>query len=176
MAIILQITDDQQCPNEIGSRNAPRKFWDISRPTPEWISDDTITFECFSEDYKLVNCSCTKYNVYHLDYEDKVVPGLVSQITGTYESINVPGILAPVYYEKIQDEYLYSQHPHGKVWIFSSKISQFRRHQVRINFDEVLSCPDSSNSGAWERLVTHTDDGQDIFVKDEHIKVKCIDD
>ena len=66
----------------------------------------------------------------------------------------------------------FGHHPQGKVWQVSSKLSTT---PMRVVFDSDMSCPDSSDSVTWEWFNTTTPEGQQIYIKDEHIKVKCID-
>ena len=82
------------------------------------------------------------------------------------------GLLAPLYYEKSKDLYLFSHHPQGKVWQVSSKLSTT---PMRVVFEKDMSCPDSSDTVTWEWFNTTTPEGQQIYVKDDHIKVKCLD-
>ena len=93
---------------------------------------------------------------------------------GIYEKIDEKevGLLAPLYFEKHKNLYLFSHHPQGKVWQVSSKLSTT---PMRVVFENDMSCPDSSKTVTWEWFNTTTPEGQQIYVKDDHIKVKCLD-
>ena len=124
--------------------------------------------------YKPVECTCNTYKVFHLVYETGSAPDAVSYLMGNFEKITALdyGLLAPLYYEKSKDLYLFSHHPQGKVWQVSSKLSTT---PMRVVFGDDASCPDSPNAGDWEWFNTTTTEGQQVYIKDEHIKVKCID-
>lgn len=170
--------DDTQCPDKSGGKNVSRLYIDSSEPSPggtgKWTKDDTLTFECKTANYKAVSCSCKAYKVFHLVYTEGTVPDQISYLMGIFKkTVSTDfGLLAPLYYEKAKDLYLFSHHPQGKVWQVSSKLSTT---PMRVVFDSDMSCPDSSDSVTWEWFNTTTPEGQQIYIKDEHIKVKCID-
>ena len=117
------------------------------------------------------------YKVYTLLYNG-TTPDQVSYLMGNFTKIDPLGygLLAPLYHEKSKDLYLFSHHPQGKVWQVSSKLFTT---PMRVVFDKDMSCPDSTNpsgSTTWEWFNTTTAEGQQIYIKDHHIKVKCIDD
>ncbi len=122
----------------------------------------------------MVECTCQAYKLFHLVYKDGEAPDAVSHLMGIYKKINANdfGLLAPLYYEKSKDLYLFSHHPQGKVWQISSKLSTT---PMRVVFDGDMSCPDSSNDVTWEWYNTTTPEGQQIYVEDENIKIKCVD-
>ena len=105
---------------------------------------------------------------------------------GIYEKIDEKevGLLAPLYFEKHKNLYLFSHHPQGKVWQVSSKLSTT---PLRVVMDSQkdksgkpkMSCPDSDtgsgNGPHWEWFNTTTPEGQQIYIQDDRIKVKCID-
>jgi len=171
--------DDTQCPDRAGGKNVSRLYIDSSEPSPggtgKWLPDKTLTFECKSPDYKVVSCECKTYKVYHLVYEDDSgPPDAVQYLTGIFKNVNSEeqGLLAPLFYDKAKDLYLFSHHPQGKVWQISSKLSTT---PMRVVFEKEMSCPGSSKDVVWEWFNTTTSEGQQIYVKDDHIKVKCID-
>ena len=153
-------------------------YIDSSEPSPggtgKWTKDETLTFECKTSDYKAVECTCQAYKVFHLVYQEGSVPDAVSYLMGTFKKTDSKefGLLAPLYYEKSKDLFLFSHHPQGKVWQVSSKLSTT---PMRVVMKSDMSCPDSSNEVSWEWFNTTTAEGQQIYIKDEHIKVKCID-
>lgn len=124
--------------------------------------------------YQPIKCTCNTYKVFHLIYSNGTVPDAVSYLMGVYEKIDAleVGLLAPLYYEKSKDLYLFSHHPQGKVWQVSSKLSTT---PMRAVFNHEKSCPDSSDSVTWEWFNTTTTEGQQLYIKDTHIKIKCID-
>ena len=170
--------DDTQCPDRAGGKNVSRLYIDSSEPSPggtgKWTTDETLSFECMGNTYKSVECKCQTYKVFHLHYDSGSPPDAVSYLMGIFEKITSLdyGLLAPLYYEKSKDLYLFSHHPQGKVWQGSSKLSTT---PMRVVFDDEMSCPDSSNTATWEWFNTTTAEGQQIYIKDEHIQVKCID-
>ena len=170
--------DNTQCPDRSGGKNISRLYIDSSEPSPggtgKWTKDETLTFECKTSDYKAVECTCQAYKVFHLVYQEGSVPDAVSYLMGTFKKTDSKefGLLAPLYYEKSKDLYLFSHHPQGKVWQVSSKLSTT---PMRVVMKSDMSCPDSSNEVSWEWFNTTTAEGQQIYIKDEHIKVKCID-
>ena len=112
--------------------------------------------------------------IFYPVYTERFIPDAVSYLMGIFKKTESKdfGLLAPLYYEKSKDLYLFSHHPQGKVWQVSSKLSTT---PMRVVFDSDMSCPDSSNEVTWEWFNTTTAEGQQIYIKDEHIKVKCID-
>lgn len=170
--------DETQCPDRSGGKNVSRLYIDSSEPSPggtgKWTTDDSLTFECKTPSYKAVECSCQTYKVFHLVYEDGAAPDAVTYLMGIFKKIDALeyGLLAPLYYEKSKDLYLFSHHPQGKVWQVSSKLSTT---PMRVVFEGQMACPDSSKTVTWEWFNTTTSEGQQIYIKDEHIKVKCID-
>lgn len=127
-----------------------------------------------TDTYKAVECSCNTYKVFHTVYTEGVVPDKVSYLMGIYEKIDAKevGLLAPLYFEQTKSLYLFSHHPQGKVWQVSSQLSTT---PMRVVFETETACPDSSDSVTWEWFNTTTTEGQQIYIKDDHIKVKCID-
>jgi len=86
--------------------------------------------------------------------------------------------LAPLYIDPVTNLFLYSHHPQGKVWQVSPKLSTT---PLRGNFLSVGgnkgACPDSGDHGEviWEWFNTTTPQGQQLYVADKHIAVKCVD-
>ena len=97
----------------------------------------------------------------------------LAKLIGKYEKNNAEdyGLLAPVYYDKTLDQYLYSFHPQGKVWIIGSKIGT---DKARWNIAQDKSCPDSPTDHlyVWSH---NTDQGQNIYNKTDRVLVECID-
>ena len=67
-------------------------------------------------------------------YTEGTVPDQISYLMGTFKkTVSTEfGLLAPLYYEKAKDLYLFSHHPQGKVWQVSSKLSTT---PMRVVFD-----------------------------------------
>lgn len=174
--------DNTQCPDKSGGKNVSRLYIDSSEPsdggTGIWTQDDTLSFECYNPNYKTVSCKCQTYKVFntlgHGDDSNNTEHEAVSYLMGIYEKIDEKevGLLAPLYFEKHKNLYLFSHHPQGKVWQVSSKLSTT---PLRVVFDNQMSCPDSSDTVHWEWFNTTTPEGQQIYIQDDRIKVKCID-
>lgn len=168
---------DTECPERNGGKNVSRLYIDSSEPSPggtgKWTVDETLDFQCMPPAFQPVECPCRNYKVYHLTYVNGTVPSAVEYLTGTFAKIdaNKYGLLSPLYYDKMKDLYLFSHHPKGRVWQVSTKLSTTPLRGV---FPEDNSCPDS-NSITWEWFNTTTAQGQQLYVPDENVHVKCLD-
>merc|ERR1711915_730889 len=140
-----------------------------------WQNDSTISFQCYDPNYmQVAKCACTQYKVYNTVYNNGTVPKQVEYFTGIYSKEENPdntmGLLAPLYINQEKNLYLFSHHHAGKVWQMSDKMTTT---PVRGVFQTTPSCPDSDNI-TWEWYNVTTPTGQQLYVPDEHIKVKCI--
>jgi hypothetical protein len=77
-----------------------------------------------------------------------------------------------MYFDNTKQLYLFSHHPRGKVWQVSTKLSTTPLRGVHADGDS--ACPDNE-SIVWEWFNTTTTEGQQLYVKDSNIHVKCID-
>ena len=166
--------------------------WHLANPPlPRWYSSSKIwittdfqacIFKIFQSIYFQVKCKCQTYKVFNLVNGNSTEHEAVSYLMGIYEKIDEKevGLLAPLYFEKHKNLYLFSHHPQGKVWQVSSKLSTT---PLRVVMDSQkdksgkpkMSCPDSDDSVHWEWFNTTTPEGQQIYIQDDRIKVKCID-
>ena len=171
--------DDKSCPERHGGKNSSKMYIDSSEPfIPKetmWRKDDTIQLQCYKPDYSPVTkCKCTKYEVLHTTYEDGEVPKQVQFHTGLFTKMEQSesfGLLAPIYQNVEKKLFLFSHHPEGLVWQISQSLTTTPVRAVT----EDKSCPDSPGL-AWEWYNMTTKLGQQLYVKDEHILVKCKDD
>ncbi|XP_023338588.1 uncharacterized protein LOC111709204 [Eurytemora carolleeae] len=172
--------DDKTCPERHGGDNITKLYIDSSKPVPlgdsMWQNDTTISFQCYKPNFlKTTNCKCTEYKVYNTVYETGMeVPTQVDYFSGIYSkeenTDNTFGLLAPLYINKEKNLYLFSHHIAGKVWQMSDKMTTT---PLRGIFSRTPACPDSEDiSWEWYNLTTPT--GQQLYVEDYHIKVKCI--
>ena len=94
------------------------------------------------------------------------------------------GLLAPLYYDKSKQLYLFSHHPQGLVWQVSTKLSTTPMRGILnvvsssddnsdVLDDDTKSCPDNDLMH-WEWFNSTTSQGQQLYVKDDHIQVKCV--
>jgi len=174
---------DKICPERHGGDNVTKLYIDSSKPLPQgesmWANDSTISFQCFKpNDLTIANCDCTKYKVYNTFYHNATVPSQVEYFTGIYSKIedrgNSFGLQAPLYINQEKNLYLFSHHIGGKVWQMSDKLTTT---PLRAEFPDVPSCPDTTKDGVsitWEWYNITTPTQQQLYVPDEHIKVKCI--
>ena len=118
------------------------------------------------------------FQVFNLAYEDGKVPEAVSYLAGEFEldtvQQNSKGLMAPLYFNKEKDLYLFSHHPKGLVWQVSTKLSMTPLRGIQNASEKPKACPDS-NTLSWEWFNSTTSQGQQIYVKDDHIHVKCLD-
>ena len=114
------------------------------------------------------------FQVYNTVYTDGKVPDAVNYLTGSFERSNETdtGLLAPLYFENSKQLYLFSHHPRGKVWQVSTKLSTTPLRGVHPGGEQ--ACPDN-DAIVWEWFNTTTTEGQQLYVKDSNIHVKCID-
>lgn len=169
--------DDTQCPERNGGQNVSRLYIDSSEPSPggtgKWTVDDTLDFKCMPPAFEPVECNCRRFKIYHLTYVNATVPSAVEYLTGTFTKISAwaYGLLAPLYMDEMKGLFLFSHHPKGRVWQVSTKLSTTPLRGV---FSKDNACPDSEDI-EWEWFNTTTAQGQQLYVKDDHIKVKCLD-
>jgi len=171
--------DDKSCPERHGGSNNTKLYIDSSKPVPlgdsMWQNDTSIAFECFKPNYmQIAKCTCSSYKVYHTVYSNGTVPTQVEYFTGVYKKVTNPddnfGLLAPLYINMEKNLYLFSHHLAGKVWQMSDKMTTTPMRGV---FDATPACPDHQNI-TWEWYNTTTATGQQLYVPDQHIQVKCI--
>ena len=110
---------------------------------------------------------------------NSTVPSAVDYLTGTFTRIDEKayGLLAPLYLNQKKGLFLFSHHPRGRVWQVSTKLSTTPLRGV---FDlRAGACPDSDGpdggSVQWEWFNTTTPEGQQLYVRDSHVRVKCLD-
>ena len=174
---------DKTCPEKAGGGNATKLYIDSSEPSMggagKWTNDSTLTFQCYDPSYKAVRCDCNKYKIFNLAYTNGTeAPEAVKYLSGTFTKINAAefGLMAPLYRDEIKGLYLFSHHPKGRVWQVSTKLSTTPLRSV---FDSDDSCPDSKLAGGdysvWEWFNKTTKEGQQLYVKDRHIHIKCLD-
>jgi len=169
---------DKKCPERHGGENTTSLYIDSSEPTPGgggmWKNDTSIKFQCYKKNYTPVQkCSCTKYKVYHTVYHNDTVPKQVEYLSGVFvkeENLdNTFGLLAPLYVDNEKDLMLFSHHPEGRVWQISQKLTTTPLRGVFSG----PACPDSEQI-TWEWYNITTPLGQQLYVKDPHVHVKCI--
>ena len=80
------------------------------------------------------------------------------------------GLLAPIYQNIDKKLYLFSHHPEGLVWQISQSLTTTPLRAVT----DARSCPDSEGL-VWEWYNITTKLGQQLYVKDQHVKVRCED-
>lgn len=170
--------EDKTCPERHGGENNTKLYIDSSEPVPGgggmWKNDTTINFQCFKPNFTPVQtCSCAKYKVYHTVYHNTSVPKPVEYLSGVFTRVNDPahthGLLAPLYRDGEKELFLFSHHPLGRVWQISQKLTTTPLRGV---FSRA-ACPDSEDV-VWEWYNMTTPLGQQLYVKDIHIKVKCV--
>jgi len=171
--------DDTKCPERHGGSNMTQLYIDSSEPSPGgsgmWKNDTSISFTCYKPSFTTVpQCSCTKYKVYHTTYLNGTAPGPVTYLTGNFTKVLDAdakyGVLPPLYKDLEKDLMLFSHHPQGKVWQISTK---FTTTPMRGVFKKLPACPDSEDN-VWEWYNMTTPLGQQLYVPDPHIHVKCI--
>jgi len=169
---------DKVCPERHGGQNNTKLYIDSSEPVPGgggmWKNDTSIKFECYKKEMTPVqDCTCTKYKVYHTVYQNGTVPKAVDYLSGTFVKVedkkDTFGLLAPLYRDLVKNLYLFSHHPQGLVWQVSQKLTTTPLRGVFTS----PSCPDSQDI-TWEWYNMTTPMGQQLYVSDNHIKVKCV--
>jgi len=168
--------EDKTCPERHGGKNITKLYIDSSEPTAGgggmWKNDSSITLDCYQkESYPVQECSCTKYKIYNTVYHNGTVPKQVKYLSGVFTKVeeDTMGFLAPLYKEEKKNLYLFSHHPNGLVWQISQK---FTTTPLRGVFSSP-ACPDSEDI-TWEWYNKTTPLGQQLYVKDFNIKVKCV--
>ena len=169
--------DDSQCPERHGGTNHTKVYIDSSQPrlvnSNIWREDDTLKVECYSEKYtEVIDCPCNEYSV---EYDVKIfgdsVPEAVEYYSGTFKKLDRSewfDLLAPLYYDKVKQLYLFSHHPQGLVWQISSSLVTTPVRALTTN----PSCPDTKGL-TWEWYNSTTKQGQQIYVKDTSIQLNC---
>ena len=171
--------DDTQCPENYGGRNVSKLYIDSSEPSPggtgKWTVDESLSFKCLTDSYRPVECKCDTYKVFHTVYEDGEAPSAVTYMMGEFDKIdqNAVGLMAPLYFNREKDLYLFSHHPKGLVWQVSTKLSTTPLRGISLDKDSQTACPDTDQI-RWEWFNTTTPQGQQLYIEDSHIQVKCI--
>jgi len=172
--------DDTQCPENYGGKNVSKLYIDSSEPSPggtgKWTSDESLSLKCLTDNYRPVTCDCDTYKVFHTVYEDgSPPPDAVTYMMGEFDKINQNsmGLMAPLYFNREKDLYLFSHHPKGMVWQVSTKLSSTPLRGVNDMDSSGSRCPDDSRT-RWEWFNSTSAQGQQIYVKDTHIQIKCI--
>ena len=117
---------------------------------------------------QVVNCSCPEYQV----STDDSASEIGQYYTGKFRRLSrdeAYSILAPVYYDPVKQLYLFSHHPEGLVWQISQN---FVTTPVRAVTQDSLTCPDSEKL-SWEYYNGTKTDYQQVYVKEETMKIKC---
>ena len=145
-----------------------------------------LSFKCMNEEYRSVTCSCKKYKVYHTVYNEGKIPDAVGYLSGDFEKTDGKemGLLAPLYFDKSKQLYLFSHHPKGLVWQVSTKLSTTPMRGILDSVynageneeydNDTKYCPDNDLI-QWEWFNSTTPEGQQLYVKDEHIQVIRVD-
>jgi len=173
------------CPENHSDQNVTKVFVNPSLPSTDgqgqWMEDKTLSFQCWSDDYQPVNCSCKKYQVSNAHYSKDGTAANLMNLTGEYQLTDGQshGLLAPLYYNSVRNTYLYSHHPQGLVWQIWSSIGE--RSKLRgvfsvLHFDiKKEACPDEGRL-KWEWEYFRGKNNQQNFVQDLDIYVKCAED
>jgi len=168
--------DDKSCPERLGGKNSTKMYIDSSEPflagETMWKEDDSIQVQCYKPGYTPVTkCNCTKYEVTY-DKEGEV-PSQVKLHTGLFTLVDTSesfDLLAPLYQNIHKNLYLFSHHPEGLVWQVSQSLTTTPLRAVT----GTKSCPDTPGL-VWEWYNGTTRQGQQVYVKDEQVAVKCRD-
>jgi hypothetical protein len=115
-----------------------------------------------------------QFQVFSTVYTEGKIPDAVTYLTGDFQFLNdtESGLLAPMYFDQAKQLYLFSHHPRGKVWQVSTKLSTTPLRGVHPGGEP--ACPDN-DAISWEWFNTTTTEGQQLYVQDNHIHVKCVD-
>ena len=170
--------DDKSCPERHGGKNATKTYIDSSEPflpgESMWRKDDSLQLQCYNPvSTKVTECKCGTYEVTHSDYGDEKVSLPIKFHTGVFtrmEKSDSFGLLAPIYQNIEKKLYLFSHHPEGLVWQISQSLTTSPLRAVT----DARSCPDSEGL-VWEWYNITTKLEQQLYVKDEHVKVTCQD-
>jgi len=170
--------EDKSCPERHGGKNDTKMYIDSGEPFISgqtlWRKDDSIQLQCYNPGYTPVTkCNCAKYQVLYSEYQDGKVPLPVKYHTGLFTRMDPEesfGLLAPLYQNVEKKLYLFSHHPAGLVWQISSSLSTT---PLRAVTSSAKSCPDSEGM-VWEWYNITTKLGQQLYVKDDHIQIKCM--
>eukprot|EP00092_Neocalanus_flemingeri_P091856 GFUD01116541.1.p1 GENE.GFUD01116541.1~~GFUD01116541.1.p1 ORF type:complete len:494 (-),score=122.32 GFUD01116541.1:173-1591(-) len=170
--------DDKSCPERHGGKNNTKLYIDPSKALAAgqtmWREDSSIQLQCYNPSFTPVtSCSCTKYQLLYSPFKDGKVPLSIKYHAGEFtrmEPENSFGLLAPVYQNVEKKLYLFSHHPAGLVWQVSGSLGTTPIRAVT----EDKSCPDSEGL-VWEWYNMTTKLGQQKYVRDEHMQVKCLD-
>jgi len=170
--------DDKSCPEKHGGRNSSSMYIDSSEPVfpgeSMWSKDDSLKLECYNSVFtETVDCGCNTYEVTHSEYEDGKIPRQVEFHSGLFTRVTKQdsyGLLAPLYQNIEKQLYLFSHHPEGLVWQVSQKLTTTPVRAVTTT----KSCPDNKDL-EWEWYNITTKLGQQLYVKDKKVQVKCAD-
>ena len=108
------------------------------------------------------------------------LPEAVTYLLGEFEQNDgkSQGLMAPLYFNKEKDLYLYSHHPKGMVWDVAPVDNKFLSlGSLRgIKYGKAEACPHTEGV-RWEWYHNTTTNGQHIYLYDESnkIQVKCLD-
>jgi len=170
--------DDKACPERHGGKNASSMYIDSSEAVfpgeTMWRKDDTLKLQCYNPVFaKVTQCGCKTYAVTHSEYADGKVPRQVEYSTGLFSRVDKSdsyGLLAPLYQNMEKKLYLFSHHPEGLVWQISQSLTTTPLRAVTRH----MACPDSEGL-EWEWYNTTTKLGQQLYVKDQNIQIRCAD-
>jgi len=168
--------EDKSCPERHGGTNATKMYIDSSESflpgESLWRKDDSLKLQCYKPAFvQVTECKCGTYQVSYSQYVEGEVPRQVKFHTGVFtrmEKSESFGLLAPIYQNIEKKLYLFSHHPEGLVWQISQTLTTTPLRAVTAG----KSCPDTKGL-AWEWYNTTTKLGQQLYVKDEHIQVRC---
>ena len=139
-----------------------------------WRKDDTLKLQCYNPVFaKVTQCGCKTYEVTHSEYADGKVPRQVEYHTGLFSRVDKSdsyGLLAPLYQNMEKKLYLFSHHPEGLVWQISQSLTTTPLRAVTRD----MACPDSEGL-VWEWYNTTTKLGQQLYVQDQNIQIRCAD-
>ena len=158
--------------------------YDLSQSGSNWMDHQTVNMHCMDNQFDDRKCSCTKYQVYHeyvIAIED--VPFAVEKIIGIYEKIlpsseeHMGDDSVLLFKEKSKEMYLFSILNIGVVWSIGWGLTLDDPPAARIDlgYDSQNVCPDQNQGSSWELFDQNTGQGQEIWLPNDKIKVKCVD-
>ena len=185
------ISSDEVCPENITKTQDDSALtffnasvYDLSQSGSNWIDYQTLNMHCMDNQFDNRKCSCTKYQVYH-EYETAVedVPFAVDKIIGIYEKIlpsseeHMGDDSVLLFKEKSKEMYLFSILNIGVVWSIGWGLTLDDPPAARIDlgYDSPNVCPDQNQGSLWELFHQNTGQGQEIWLQNDKIKVKCVD-
>jgi len=171
------------CPWQIKWFRTHRWYHDVHVPNlwnPKgnpWKLDDTIFIHCYQEEsWPEFECGCNNLRVSSEGRVDEYHPqrlGEYTKLTDMYKE----GYLAPIYAKTSQGEpsYLYSHHPHGKVWLMGSSPHTWSLRLNKLSSSKESDCPfDWKEGEEWEYLQSKKGD-KEVWLRDTKLKIECID-